>query len=78
MITPKPRKLKHRSHKNFGSHSRIVDGLGIKPEDAGGRSVGSKQICPGEYGTRQTGGGGDYRSKAEKLNDAQRNHDHET
>lgn len=45
----KLRRLKHKTPKCFGVHSRIVDGVGVKPADAGGRSVGSKQICPGEY-----------------------------
>ena len=70
----KVRKIKHRSHKNFGTHSRIVDGVYVKPEHAGGRSVGSKQIHSGEYGNAQTGGYGDNRSRREKINDGEINH----
>ena len=62
------RKIRYRSHKNFGYHSRIVDGVYVTPEKAGGRSVGSKQIAPGEYPhlTRFS------RTRAELLNAAQR------
>ena len=48
-IAVKIRKIKYRSHKCFGIHSRIVDGVGVTPSDASGRSVGSKQVLPGEY-----------------------------
>lgn len=73
----KPRKLKSKVHKHFGNHSRTVDGIVVKPENAGGRSVGSKQILPGDYGRKQTGGYGDHRTKAELLNDAEINHTEE-
>jgi len=63
------RKIKYKSPKNFGSHSRIVDGVWVKPADAGGRSVGSKQIHPLDY----RHGEADHRSRAEKLNAALRN-----
>jgi len=72
-MTPKPRKIKHRTHKNFGSHSRIIQAED-DPASTGGRSVGSKQILPGDYGNRQTGGYGDHRTRAERRNDAEINH----
>lgn len=60
----KIRKLKKQSHKCFGTESRIVDGKYVKPIDAGGRSVGSKQIHPRDYKEGQC----DWRSRAEKRN----------
>lgn len=60
----KIRKLKNQTHKNFGNHSRIVDGVYVTPKDAGGRSVGSKQIHPENYKS----GRSDFRSRAEKRN----------
>lgn len=65
----KIRKIRHVSHKRFGNHSRIVDGTWVTPADAGGRSVGSKQLHPGDYPahTRHS------RTRAELLNAALRN-----
>lgn len=64
----KIRKIRYKSRKCFGIHSRIVDGVWVTSADAGGRSVGSKQIAPGEYSTDTR-----FRTRAEKLNAAQRN-----
>ena len=64
----KVRKIEHRAHKNFGCHSRIVDGVGVTPADAGGRSVGSKQLLPGEYPhfTRRSRSVAELRNKADR------------
>jgi hypothetical protein len=64
----KIRKIKRYSHKRFGTESRIVDGVWVKPIDAGGRSVGSKQIHPDSYKRRNHDHGCDFRSRAEKRN----------
>lgn len=63
----KPRKIRYKTHKEFGNHSRMVDGKYVKPSDAGGRSVGSKQIAPGEYPVHTR-----HRSRAELRNAAER------
>jgi len=68
MNAPLVRKIRYRSHKSFGCHSRIVDGVYVTPALAGGRSVGSKQLLPGDYPafTRHS------RTRAELLNAALR------
>jgi hypothetical protein len=68
MNIPPVRKIRYRSHKRFANHSRIVDGVWVTPADAGGRSVGSKQLLPGDYPehTRHS------RTRAEMLNAALR------
>jgi len=53
---PKPRKIKHRAHKCFGLHSRLVtqslhdacEALGCLAE-LKGHTVGDKQIHPDNY-----------------------------
>jgi hypothetical protein len=62
------RKIKHKSHKCFGVHSVLVKRK--QDEEYYGRKVGSKAIHPDAYKKY----GCDYRTKAEKLNDAERNH----
>lgn len=78
MEAPKPRKLPSKSHKCFGTHSRILTDFDINPPAGlehlrapSGRRVGDKQICPGEYGH----GRSEVRTRAELRNDAEREHD---
>ena len=73
MNEPKLRKIKSKTHKCFGLHSRILtqDTLDHEPwTKASGRRPGSKQLDPSNYARGET----DIRTKAEKLNDAQRSH----
>ena len=62
----KARKIKHKSHKCFGTYSRIVDEH-CDPITTGGRSIGSKQVLPYEYNSGRT----ENRTRAEKLNAAE-------
>jgi hypothetical protein len=62
-----PRKIKHRTHKDFGAHSFIVD------ESCSGqifygrkRNLGDKVVYPGDYGKSR--GNYDNRSRAELRN----------
>lgn len=62
-----PKKIKHKSHKDFGSNSFIVNEscagqtiLGRK------RNLGDKVVHPDGYGKRR--GNYDHRSRAEKRN----------
>ena len=75
---PPLRKIASKSHKCFGTHSRILTDFDINPPAGlehlrapSGRRVGDKQICPGEYGH----GRSEVRTRAELRNDAERKHD---
>ena len=72
-VAPPIRKIASKSHKCFGTHSRILtqEMIDASPRlQASGRRAGSKQIAPGEYGHDRS----EVRTRAELRNDAEREH----
>jgi len=75
-LAPPIRKVASKSHKCFGTHSRILsqETIDASPRlQASGRRAGSKQVEPGSYARKEC----DFRSRAEKRNADERRHDGE-
>ncbi len=75
-VAPPIRKIASKSHRCFGTHSRMLTPEMIDASSrlqASGRRAGSKQIAPGEYGRQKS----DFRTRAERKNAAERRHDGE-
>ena len=75
---PKPRKTKSKTHKCFGTHSRILTQADIDASpflQKSGRTAGSKQLDPSAYGKQGGSGrsGTERRTRAELRNADERN-----